>query len=203
MHLYPEDLAIGFITSLTLIVAIGAQNAFVLRQGIRREHVLPVVLVCAVSDAVLIGAGIAGLGAVITARPDALTVVRLGGAAFLLCYGVLAVRRTLRPQAMVQADRAPAALGGVLLTCLGLTFLNPHVYLDTVVMLGALANQHGTDGRWAYGVGAVSASAVWFFGLGFGARVLGPLFSRPRSWQVLDGAIACVMFSLGAWLALG
>ncbi len=194
---------IGFVTSLSLIVAIGAQNAFVLRQGIRREHVLPVALVCAVSDALLIGAGIAGLGVVLTASPGALSVVRLGGAAFLLCYGLLAARRALRPRGMAPADRAPSALGGVLLTCLGLTYLNPHVYLDTVVMLGALANQHGPAGRWGYGAGAVSASLVWFLGLGFGARRLAPLFARPRAWRVLDAAIACVMFSLGGWLAIG
>jgi L-lysine exporter family protein LysE/ArgO len=190
----------GFATSLSLIVAIGAQNAFVLRQGLRREHVLPVVLTCALSDALLISGGIAGLGALLTSSPLALTIAKYGGAAFLLTYAVVAARRAIRPGAMSPADHAPAALRSVVLTCLGFTYLNPHVYLDTVVLLGALANQRGTDGRWLYGAGAVAASFGWFFALGFLARRLGPIFARPRAWQFLDGTIALIMTTLALWM---
>jgi L-lysine exporter family protein LysE/ArgO len=190
----------GFVTSLSLIVAIGAQNAFVLRQGLRREHVLPVVLTCALSDALLISGGIAGLGALLTSSPLALTIAKYGGAAFLLGYAVVAARRAIRPGAMSPADHAPAALRSVVLTCLGFTYLNPHVYLDTVVLLGALANQRGTDGRWLYGAGAVAASFGWFFALGFLARRLGPIFARPRAWQFLDGSIALIMTTLALWM---
>jgi L-lysine exporter family protein LysE/ArgO len=190
----------GFATSLSLIVAIGAQNAFVLRQGLRREHVLPVVLTCALSDALLISGGIAGLGALLTSSPFALTIAKYGGATFLLAYAVVAARRAIRPGAMSPADHAPAALRSVVLTCLGFTYLNPHVYLDTVILLGALANQRGTDGRWLYGAGAVAASFGWFFALGFLARRLGPIFARPRAWQFLDGTIALIMTTLALWM---
>ena len=189
----------GFLTSLALIVAIGAQNAFVLRQGLRREHVLPVVLVCALADAVLIGAGIAGLGALITGSPGALAVVRWAGAAFLLGFAAVAARRALRPSTLDPADTGPVGRTAALLACLGFTFLNPHVYLDTVVLIGALANQHG-DGRWVFGAGAVTASFTWFFALGLGARRLAPTFARPRAWQVLDGTIALVMAGLAVAL---
>jgi L-lysine exporter family protein LysE/ArgO len=192
----------GFATALSLIVAIGAQNAFVLRQGLRREHVLPVVLTCAVSDALLISGGIAGLGVLLTGNPTALAVTKYGGAAFLLSYAFVAARRALRPSAMAPADHAPAALGRVVTTCLAFTYLNPHVYLDTVVLLGALANQQGESGRWFYGAGAVTASFGWFFALGFLARRLGPVFARPKAWQFLDGAIAVIMATLGLWMAL-
>jgi L-lysine exporter family protein LysE/ArgO len=187
---------------LSLIVAIGAQNAFVLRQGLRREYVLPVVLTCAVSDALLISGGIAGLGALLTSSQLALNIAKYGGAAFLFTYAAVAARRALNPGAMSPADHAPAALRSVVLTCLGFTYLNPHVYLDTVVLLGALANQRGTDGRWIYGVGAVAASFTWFFALGFLARKLGPLFARPRAWQFLDAGIAVIMTALATWMLL-
>ena len=193
--------ATGFLTTMTLIAAIGAQNAFVLRQGIRREHVLPVVALCTVSDLVLIAAGIAGFGAIVAAHPDVITVSKLGGAAFLIGYGLLAAKRSLRPSALTPADAAPARLAGVLTTCLALTFLNPHVYLDTVVLLGALANEH-RDGRWLFGVGAVAASAVWFTSLGYGATRLSRLFAKPMTWRVLDAAIAATMLALGTYLAL-
>jgi len=133
----------GFVTGLSLIVAIGAQNALVLRQGIRNEHVLPVVILCAVSDLVLIMAGVAGVGALITAHPQLLSVARYGGAVFLVGYGLLAARRAIRPATLTPSDVGPARLTAVLLTCLALTFLNPHVYLDTVVLLGTLAAQQG------------------------------------------------------------
>jgi L-lysine exporter family protein LysE/ArgO len=192
----------GFATSLSLIVAIGAQNAFVLRQGIRNEHVLPVVILCALSDLVLILAGVAGVGALVNAHPQLLTVARYGGAAFLVGYGALAARRAIRPTALTPSDAGPARLKSVLLTCLALTFLNPHVYLDTVVLLGTLASQQG-DARWRFGAGAAAASLVWFFGLGFGARRLAGLFAKPSTWRVLDGVIALTMIGLGVSLALG
>ncbi|MET0701934.1 MAG: LysE/ArgO family amino acid transporter [Mycobacterium sp.] len=191
----------GFLTSFTLIAAIGAQNAFVLRQGIRREHVLPVVAMCTVSDMALIAAGIGGFGAVIVTHPDIVTVAKIGGAAFLFCYGLLAGRRALRPSTLSPAESAPARLTGVLTTCLALTFLNPHVYLDTVVLLGALANQHA-DGRWLFGIGAITASAVWFTGLGFGARRLTGVFAAPITWRLLDSVIAVTMIALGGYLLL-
>lgn len=191
----------GFATALSLIAAIGAQNAFVLRQGIRDEHVLPVVLLCAASDLLLIVAGIAGVGALVKAHPDLMTAARYAGAAFLIGYGLLAARRALRPEALTPADAAPARLPAVLLTCLALTFLNPHVYLDTVVLLGTLANQQG-DRRWLFGAGAAAASAVWFFGLGFGARRLAGLFAKPATWRILDWLIAATMLVLGLSLLL-
>jgi L-lysine exporter family protein LysE/ArgO len=197
-----SPLLIGFLTSFTLIAAIGAQNAFVLRQGIRREHVLAVVSVCAISDLLLITAGIAGVGALITAHPQTVTAVKIGGATFLFAYGALAARRALRPASMAPAQDGSARLISVVLTCLAMTFLNPHVYLDTVVLLGTLANQH-TDGRWLFGIGAVTASVVWFASLGFGARRLAGLFATPLTWRILDGLIAVTMIGLGTALVVG
>ncbi|GAB2628283.1 amino acid transporter [Paractinoplanes abujensis] len=191
----------GFAASAVLIIAIGAQNAFVLRQGLRREHVLAVVLVCALSDLLLILAGIGGLGAVVTARPDAVTVIKWVGAAFLITYAVLAARRALKPAALNPAGRAPATLRATILTCLALTYLNPHVYLDTVLLLGAVAQQH--DHRWIFGLGAAAASVVWFTALGAGAHRLAPLLARPSAWRVLDGFIAVVMLGVAATLLLG
>ncbi|WP_328462186.1 LysE/ArgO family amino acid transporter [Actinoplanes sp. NBC_00393] len=195
----PSALA-GFAASAVLIIAIGAQNAFVLRQGLRREHVLPVVLTCALSDLALISAGIAGLGAVLTARPELVTMIRWAGAAFLLAYAALAARRALRPQALDPAGKAPATLRATLLTCLALTYLNPHVYLDTVLLLGSVAQQHAN--RWAFGLGAAAASLVWFTALGTGAHRLAPLLARPAAWRVLDGLIAAVMAILGIALVV-
>jgi L-lysine exporter family protein LysE/ArgO len=197
-----SPLVLGFVSSLTLIIAIGAQNAFVLRQGIRREHVTAVVALCTVSDMVLICAGIAGVGLLISAHPAALDVVRFGGAAFLICYGLLAARRAWRPTALTPAEKGPARLVEVLLTCAAFTWLNPHVYLDTVILLGALANEH-RDERWLFGVGAVTASAVWFVGLGFGAKRLAGVFASPTAWRILDGLIAATMLTLGIALILG
>jgi L-lysine exporter family protein LysE/ArgO len=191
----------GFAASVVLIVAIGAQNAFVLRQGLRREHVLPVVATCAVSDLLLIAAGIAGLGAVVTARPQAVTAIRWVGAAFLIGYAALAARRAFRPSALTPADRAPATLRATLLTCLALTYLNPHVYLDTVLLLGSVAQQHAH--RWLFGIGAAAASAVWFTTLGAGAHRLAPVLARPAAWRVLDGLIAVVMLGVAVTLLRG
>ncbi|MEU8296654.1 LysE/ArgO family amino acid transporter [Micromonospora sp. NPDC048909] len=193
--------AAGFSVSLALIVAIGAQNAFVLRQGLRREHVLPVVLTCAVSDAALITAGIAGVGTLVADRPALVATIRWAGAAFLLGYAALAARRALRPGALVPTDRPPATLRATILACLAFTYLNPHVYLDTVLLLGGLAQQH--PDRWAFGVGAALASVGWFTALGAGARRLGPLLARAAAWRWLDGAIAVLMAGLAVALLVG
>jgi L-lysine exporter family protein LysE/ArgO len=190
----------GFAASAVLIVAIGAQNAFVLRQGLRREHVLLVVVTCAVSDLVLIAAGIAGLGAVVTARPEAVTVIRWVGAAYLLGYAALAARRAVRPGALTPSGRAPGTLRATLLTCLALTYLNPHVYLDTVLLLGSVAQQH--PHRWLFGIGAAAASAAWFTALGAGAHRLAPALARPVAWRMLDGLIAIVMLGVAAMLVV-
>ena len=195
-----SPLLIGFLTTMALIAAIGAQNAFVLRQGIRGEHVVPVIALCTVSDLILIAAGIAGVGALITAHPTAVTVAKFGGAIFLIGYGALAARRALRPIALNPSEETPARLAEVLITAATLTWLNPHVYLDTVILLGSLANEHH-DQRWLFGAGAVAASALWFTGLGLGARKLAGLFANPSTWRVLDGVIAVVMVALGLWMA--
>jgi L-lysine exporter family protein LysE/ArgO len=188
----------GFATSVVLIVAIGAQNAFVLRQGLRREHVRLVVIVCAVSDLALIIAGVGGLGALVTAHPGVVTIIKWAGAAFLLLYAVIAARRALRPTGLTPADRAPATLRATLLTCLALTYLNPHVYLDTVLLLGSVAQQH--PHRWLFGIGAAAASAAWFTTLGAGAHRLAPVLARPGAWRVLDGLIALVMAAVAVSL---
>ena len=195
--------ATGLGAGLALIIAIGAQNAFVLRQGLRGEHVGLVVLVCMLSDAVLIAAGIVGIGELIRAAPAVVVVIRLAGAAFLLAYGVFAARRAFRPGTLTASGRQ-GALGrkAVLATVLALTWLNPHVYLDTVLLLGTLANQHG-ELRWWFGAGAVLGSVLWFSALGFGARLLRPVFAKPAAWRVLDGAIAVVMVFLAARMAFG
>jgi L-lysine exporter family protein LysE/ArgO len=192
----------GLALGLGLIVAIGAQNAFVLRQGLRLEHVGPVVAVCAASDLVLIAAGVFGAGAALTRVPWLLPVVCFAGAGFLVCYGLLAARRALRPGALTpSAGGAGAGLAVTLGTCLALTWLNPHVYLDTVLLVGTTASTFGAH-RWDFAAGAGVASIVWFAALGFGARLLRPLFGRPGAWRVLDGAIAVVMLALGISLAL-
>jgi L-lysine exporter family protein LysE/ArgO len=192
---------VGF--GLSLIVAIGAQNAFVLRQGIRKEHVLPVVAVCAASDAVLIVVGVAGLGSLLELAPWLLDGMRFGGAAFLLGYALFAARRALRPSALAgTTGGAPVGLWTVLATCFALTWLNPHVYLDTVVLLGSVAASRG-DERWAFGLGAVLGSVLWFAALGYGARFLGPVFARASAWRVLDGLIAVFMAGIAATLLLG
>lgn len=192
----------GFATGGSLIVAIGAQNTFVLRQGLRQEHVLPIVVICASADALLILAGVAGLGEVIQAAPAALAWLRFAGAAFLAVYGAMALRRALEPHQAVVDRGVPMALRAAVATTLAFTFLNPHVYLDTVVLVGALANQHQGAARWQFAAGAASASVVWFSALGFGAKLLVPLFASPVTWRVLDGVIALVMFSLAGALLL-
>lgn len=215
----------GLGLGLSLIVAIGAQNVFVLRQGIRREHVLPVVVICALSDALLIAAGVAGLGFVISAAPWLVVVARWAGALFLLAYGILAARRAWLGGEELRVDSADAdatasapaahgvttatrpraatrtALGPVIATVLALTWLNPHVYLDTVLMLGSIAATHG-DERWLFAAGAIAASILWFTALGFGARYLGRWLRTERSWRILDALIAVVMITLSVSLVL-
>ncbi|MGY1623447.1 LysE/ArgO family amino acid transporter [Geodermatophilus sp. SYSU D00965] len=192
----------GLGLGLSLIVAIGAQNAFVLRQGLRSEHVTAVVAICLLSDVALITAGTAGAGALVSRLPALLTVVCFAGAAFLFVYGLMAARRVLRPAALVtEAAGRRAGLVVTVTTCLALTWLNPHVYLDTVVLLGSLAGTWD-DLRWWFAAGAAAGSAVWFIGLGYGARLLRPVFARPAAWRVLDAGIAVVMLSLAVSLAV-
>ncbi|MCZ4256728.1 LysE/ArgO family amino acid transporter [Sulfitobacter sp. G21635-S1] len=191
----------GFALSLTLILAIGAQNAFVLRQGLRRAHVFWVCLTCALSDAALIAAGVAGFGALAEQVPWFEPLMRYGGAAFLIWYGARnAVSAWRGGAALAVAGGAQANLRNTLLTLLALTWLNPHVYLDTVVLLGSISAQY--PDRLAFGSGAVVASFCFFFSLGYGARLLSPLFASPYSWQVLDAVIAVTMWAIAAKLLL-
>lgn len=201
-HAAPATMLAGFGFSLSLIVVIGAQNAFVLRQGLRREHVLAIVVVCAGTDALLIGAGIAGVGALVLAAPWLLVVVRWVGVAFLVLYGALAARRAFRPGELDPASGSgPAGFWPTIGACLAFTWLNPHVYLDTVVLMGTVGNGYG-DARWWFALGAAAASAVWFTALGFGARLLRPVFRSPVAWRVLDVLIALMMFGIAATLAV-
>src|SRR3954470_6769407 len=194
--------ASGLALGLGLIVAIGAQNAFVLRQGLRLEHVAAVVAVCSLSDIALISAGVLGAGGVVSAAPWLIRLVCWAGAAFLLSYGVLAARRAVRPGALLpDAAGARTGLAVTIGTCLALTWLNPHVYLDTVVLLGSMASTYGRH-RWQFAAGAGVGSIVWFTGLGFGARLLRPVFARPAAWRILDGGIAVVMAVLAVSLAV-
>ena len=193
----------GLLTGLTLIIAIGAQNAFVLRQGLAREHVLPVVAICAVSDLLLILAGVAGSGTVIRQAGWVIEVVRWLGVAFLTWYGVSSLRRARRASGLAAAAPEPMSRRSAVLRVTALTWLNPHVYLDTVLLVGSIANTHGHPGRWWFAVGASIASILWFSGLGFGARVFSPLLAKPRAWQVLDVLIGLTMLGIAVMLALG
>jgi L-lysine exporter family protein LysE/ArgO len=195
----------GLLTGLSLIIAIGAQNAFVLRVGIagRNRIIAPVVAICALSDAVLILAGVAGIGALIQRLPLVLIVIRILGAGFLIVYGLSAARRVFRPQRMDAVGGAGLRASSAALTALALTWLNPHVYLDTLILLGSIANQQGPSSRWWWAGGAILGSVVWFGSLGFGARFLKPFFARPRSWQILDAVIAVVMITIGIRIAFG
>jgi L-lysine exporter family protein LysE/ArgO len=191
----------GLLTGWSLIVAIGAQNAFVLRQGLARRYVGVVVAICSVSDLVLILAGIAGIGTIVEEAPVALDVVRWLGVAFLIGYGVSSILRARRTQGLEAARAGSATMRAAALTAVALTWLNPHVYLDTVLLLGSIANQHG-DGRWWFGAGATFASLVWFIVLGYGARLAHGLLASARAWQVLDVLIGLTMIVIAATLAL-
>ncbi len=187
----------GFLLGGSLIIAIGAQNAYVLRLGLLRRHVLPAALFCALSDAALILAGVAGFGAAIKAAPTLLLVVQWGGAAFLLWYGFTAFRRAMKAGALQAAGADDLTLKAALAQCAAFTWLNPHVYLDTVVLVGGISTTFG-ENRWFFGLGAASASFLWFFSLAYGARLLTPVFKRPAAWRVLDIGIGCVMWLLAA-----
>jgi L-lysine exporter family protein LysE/ArgO len=192
----------GFASGLALIIAIGAQNAFVLRQGLKRQNILAVVLFCAVADAVLIGAGILGLGAVIESVPWLLVVLRFGGAAYLVWFGIGSIRRAISPSTLEASGQAKSNLAKAIGTAAALTFLNPHVYIDTVILLGSIGNQFVND-RWWFWLGASIGSFVWFFGLGYFARVLAPFTSSMRFWRILDSLIAVVMFFIAGYLLFG
>lgn len=201
----PGAFATGFLLGGALIVAIGAQNAFVLRQGLRREHVGWVVLVCAGADALLTAVGVAGVGRLLRAVPGLALGLTLFGAVFLAAYGAFALRRALAGHAGLQAAAGapPASRRSVLAQALAFTLLNPHVYLDTVLLLGAAGAQQAAGAARVAFVGGVSAaSALWFGSLGFGARLLAPWFARPAAWRVLDGLVALTMFALAAGLGL-
>src|SRR4051794_40169575 len=193
----------GLLTGLSLIVAIGAQNAFVLRQGLLRQYVGPVVAICAISDLLLIAAGVAGIGAIVQHAPTALTIVRWLGVAFLTAYGVRSLWRAPHARAPHAPPPDEPGLRAALLQMTALTWLNPHVYLDTVLLLGSIAAHHGPTGTWWFAAGAGLGSILWFTGLGYGARLLAPLLSRPRAWQVLDVLIGLTMLAIAAQLALG
>jgi L-lysine exporter family protein LysE/ArgO len=192
----------GLLTGLSLIVAIGAQNAFVLRQGLTRNHIAVVVAICAASDALLITLGVSGVGAVVREHPTALAVLRWVGAAYLLAYGLRSLWSARRPHSLDPLAGRAAGRRRVVATTLALTYLNPHVYLDTVLMLGSVANQYGSD-RWWFAAGAVAGSVLWFTALGFGARAAAPVLRRPATWRVLDVAIGAVMIVLAVRLATG
>ena len=193
----------GLLTGLSLIVAIGAQNAFVLRQGLTRRHVVPVVLVCAAADVVLIAAGVAGIGTVVERVPWAITAVRWFGVVFLVAYGLRSLRSARHPQVLAAADRGASTRRAAVGTAAAFTFLNPHVYLDTVLMLGSIANQQGGHGRWWFALGAMTASIAWFCALGFGARGGQRLLATPRAWRVLDVLIGLTMLAIALKLAAG
>lgn len=191
----------GLLTGFSLIVAIGAQNAFVLRQGLLKKHVLVIVVICALSDAFLITLGVLGLGGLISALPWLLEVIRWVGVAFLVWYGSSSLRRFVKQDSLKAAETSVGSVKQAVLTTLALTFLNPHVYLDTVIFIGGIANSFG-DQKWWFVLGAITASFLWFFGLGFGASKASVLVSKPVFWKILDVFIAAVMFSLAITLAL-
>jgi L-lysine exporter family protein LysE/ArgO len=190
----------GFLAGLSLIVAIGAQNAFVIRQGLSRQHVFVVVAICAIADAALIALGIAGLGAIIQGLPWLLEGVRWFGVAYLTWFGIKSVRSAFKNDAMDVSGAQTTSLKKAVAAVLGFTLLNPHVYLDTVILLGSISNQFAED-RWFFGFGAMTASIVWFSAIGFGARAASRFMSKPIFWRVLDSIIAAVMFTIAFYLA--
>lgn len=191
----------GLGTGAGLIIAIGAQNAFVLRQGLLRQHVLLVVLVCIGGDILCICAGVAGMGALIRTNEWLLEFFRWGGALFLTVYGISAARRAASGNGSMEISEVGAgSLMKAITSCLAFTFLNPHVYLDTVVLLGSIAAQYGKDLKWTFASGALTASVLWFTGLGFGARLLLPIFQNPKAWRILDTLIALVMWAIALTL---
>jgi L-lysine exporter family protein LysE/ArgO len=190
----------GFLTGFSLIIAIGAQNAFVIRQGLMRHHVLLVVAICAISDAALIFLGTGGLGTLIQSRPSLLEFIRWFGVIYLTWFGIRSVRSAFKDQSLDAGEGSSMSKSNVVGICLSLTFLNPHVYLDTVILLGSIANQFEGD-RWFFAIGSATASLVWFSAIGFGARAASRFMSKPIFWKILDSVIAIVMFTIAITLA--
>lgn len=192
----------GFASAFALILAIGAQNAFVLRQGLLKTHVFPLALFCALSDAVLIIAGVWGFGAIVTAYPGFPRLMALAGAAFLICYGILRLRAAWRGDYAMQITGQSGSLGKTLATAAAFTWLNPHVYLDTLGLIGAISTQFAGPARIAFAAGAVASSFVFFFSLAYGARLLAPIMQSARAWRILDVIIAVVMGALATKLLI-
>ena len=190
----------GLLAGLSLIIAIGAQNAFVIRQGLTKKFVLLTVLICAFSDALLIALGASGLGALIKSNKNVLEFVRWFGVAYLLWFAFKSAKSALKKEVLNSAGEASADRKSVILTVLALTFLNPHVYLDTVILLGSISNQFGSD-KWFFVIGAMLASLIWFTAIGFGAKSASKFMSRPIFWKILDSIIAAIMLSIAAFLA--
>lgn len=189
------DFISGFAVSFSLIVAIGSQNAFILKQGLKREHVFAVCLFCALSDAVLLSAGVAGFGAITARYPNFITFAKLGGALFLLVYGLLSLYASAtKSHAMTTSGTTTNSLKQALLLCIGFTWLNPHVYLDTLVMVG-MVSTNAASKVW-FAIGAITASVSFFFALGYGARLLAPVFTKPKAWNILDALIGVLMLYL-------
>ena len=191
----------GFSLGLSLILAIGSQNAFLLKQGLRKQHVFLACLICAVSDALLILLGVLGFGAVVNQFPAIEKIARFGGAAFLFTYAFYSFRSAWKNTHMLEpAGASSSTLGKTVLVCLALTWLNPHVYLDTVILIGSIGSQFDGNGKWLFGLGAASASLSWFALLSIGGARLAPLFARPRAWQVLDIIVGLVMWTIAGGL---
>jgi L-lysine exporter family protein LysE/ArgO len=190
----------GFLTGLSLIIAIGAQNAFVIRQGLLRQHVLLIVAICAISDATLIFLGTGGLGTLIQSKPSLLEFIRWFGVIYLTWFGIRSLRSVFKSQTLDAGTGSTVSKGKIVSTCLALTFLNPHVYLDTVILLGSIANQF-EDNRWYFAIGSAVASVIWFSAIGFGARAASRFMSKPIFWKILDSVIAVVMFTIAITLA--
>lgn len=202
MHYFSGVIALisGFLASLSLIVAIGAQNAYVIKQGLLRSHVAFVVLFCSVVDAFFIVLGVGGLGTFVQSQPKALEYIRWFGVAYLTWFGIKSVRAAFSTQTLAVATSDNQSAGKVLLSLITFTFLNPHVYLDTVILLGSIANQFSTH-RWLFALGASTASILWFTTIGFGARAASKYMTRPIFWKILDSAIAVIMFTIAITLA--
>ena len=190
----------GFFTGLSLIVAIGAQNAFVIRQGLARQYVLLVVMICTLSDIALIALGAGGLGRIVQSNASFLEVIRWFGVAYLTWFGIKTLRSVFKKEVLTTSEYSSLSIGKIARTTLALTWLNPHVYLDTVILLGTVSNQF-KENRWIFSAGAMLASTLWFAAIGFGAQSAARFMSRPIFWKILDGVIAAIMFSIAILLA--
>ncbi|MEN9955987.1 MAG: hypothetical protein RLY34_794 [Actinomycetota bacterium] len=191
----------GLLTSMSLIMAIGAQNAFVIRQGLTKQHVLLVVVICAVSDALAMVLGVSGLGAIIQGLPWLLEIIRWFGVAYLLWFGIKSIRSAFKEQSLDSSGAQSASAKKVAITVLSVTWLNPHFYLDTVILLGSIGNQFGAE-KWWFTLGAIIGSIIWFTGIGFGAKAASGLMKKPIFWKILDLVIAAIMFSIAILLAV-